>query len=546
MEIEKFLEKATNTSPDEINFIAISNISEEKLSSLLDLGLEGLPSPSVQIKPFPNTQNELSNLLGTNSLYDFGEISFVFNQPNLFGDHNTIPKNDATHNIYAGDGYTLRFPDVVHSQHIKERNVLKNELLEIFKKDICVYDDNFDIYLTKKNKEHVLEKAKDSFVFKLLYLQENGLLEEFKPKYKKVYKVDVDSITKLEKDIMTGFDLSKAQENPNTYLCDKIQKLCEGRSDVVKKMYEKRFSDSNGNISSLSFYEYYKNEIIAINQGQKPTLKVDKEKTYNALNKLLNKAQKNNGGYDFISFVEDKMDSIYHSPKIKETGKDVTLDNIVQYMKRNRGLGSEQTLGFGMLNREVAKTIRKIRCYDDLIDNLDVLTDEDRKDKCYIDMHSKLISFFDGNISREKYDELFNELIPKIITTTGLVSNIEKLKIALEDINIKNVSNDVISEFSEFISEQRNKKQFYYEAKPNKGFLFKHAHWEKDRNLHGVVVPNNLSKKLMDFLENKTDLKIIQYNPNNKLSRLKALYRFKSSFIKKPKKEKKYKHSKHI
>jgi hypothetical protein len=176
-EIEKFLKEQ-----NEIQFIAVSNISPYKLNKLFDIGIAGLPCPSVQIKSIPNKEYKLKDISEKDSLLDFGSISFVFNQKNIFGKHKTIPKNDATHQIYTGDAYTFVFPNIIYSSHIKAQNSFTNRLRDQYTTENCYVEDDFDIILRRKNKNkyELQEKFNKSLCAKLLFLKEADLLNEMK------------------------------------------------------------------------------------------------------------------------------------------------------------------------------------------------------------------------------------------------------------------------------------------------------------------------------------------------------------------------------
>lgn len=59
-ELDDFL-KRKKSEHDSPQFVAVSNITEENLINLVDLDFKGIPSPSVQIKPFPKSFDGLKN-----------------------------------------------------------------------------------------------------------------------------------------------------------------------------------------------------------------------------------------------------------------------------------------------------------------------------------------------------------------------------------------------------------------------------------------------------------------------------------------------------
>lgn len=505
----------------EVEFIAISNIHSNNFEKLLEIGIEGLPSPSIQI----SIANE--ELKYDSPIHDFGDISFIFSQENIFGNHTTIPKNDATHNIFAGDAYTLRFPDIEFSQHIKERNMLVNELYDVNKRENAIYADPITEQVQKKWKLDTVEKANKSFLFKLFYLERNGLADEFKPKYKKD-KLPDDYDPEL-KEILRSFDYSQAEKNPETYLSDYILKKIESaKSNFSKRRIKENLLDENGNPSATKFAEYYEVEIkLAKGKGK---VRLDKETTAKRLNALIRKANKISGK-TFKEFVNDELDKIYHSPRISGTRIEANLDNIVAYMKRNRGSGTEQDNFSSVMKKNAAKNIVEIRSIEEMYDRIDILRGDKLKPQCHINLFYSLSEKSNGKYND---DILHEEVLPNTLASIKYSDQFSDISTKLENIGITGVSDSVIQKVKDLALSHRSLNQRYFEAKPNKGFLFKHSDYEPDRNIMGVVIPKDTPKYIVNFLK-KTDMRIVRYDSNDKSSRLKAINKFKSLFLNKPK-----------
>lgn len=507
----------------EIEFIAISNIHSRNFEKLLEIGIEGLPSPSIQI----SIANE--DLEYDSPIHDFGDISFIFNKENIFGMHSTIPKNDATHNIFAGDAYTLRFPSVEFSQHIKERNKLLKELYKVNGRKNAIYSDPITEQIQKNWKLDTIEKARKSFLFKLLYLERYDLADEFKPKYKKE-KIS-EAYNHELRVIFKSFDYAQAEKNPTTYLSDYIlKKVASAKSNFSKKRMKENFLDENENPSAIKFAEYYKNEIkLAKGKGK---ILLDKDTTSKRLNALVRKANKISGK-TFNSFINEELNKIYHSPKIADTRIEANLDNIVAYMKRNRGTGSEQENFSSVMKKNAAKNIVKIRSVEEMHEKIDILRGSNLKPQCHISLFYSLSEKSEGKYS---HDILHEEILPETLASIKYSDSISDINMKLEKIGIVGVSDSIIQKVKDLALEHRSLNQRYYEAKPNKGFLFHHSDYENDKNIVGVVIPKDTPKHILDYLK-KTDMRIVRYDSNDKSSRLAAINKFKSSFITKPKKK---------
>ena len=508
-----------------MNFIAFSNIQQEALQKIFDLEINALTCPSVQIRQFPDSYKELDLLKDDSSFNSFGDISFVFSKQNIFGQHNTIPKNDATHQIYAGDAYTLRFPDISFSVDIKNKNNFIKEINNVYNFDnVKEYiHDNFELELERKHKDkyRIKENLLNSLSIKFLFLKEAGILDKF--------KVIEDKDTQLTKYTENDSELKTLLKETNTltirnnkqeYIDFITKKYNSIKDKEEKEVWKLLCYDKDNNPDPIAFFKVFQKDINILKN--KNNSKINKEKTNELLNKLLKKSEKILNT-KFEDFLEYHLQTIFHSPKIKENNKPLTADNIVSYMKRQRGNGVEQG-NFYNYNRAAAMNQNTIRSYEDMEANSSNLINSEGLAK-YDQLIQNKISKIGQKVNA--YDEEFIDKIAKL----GKNPSLDSIKKQFQNMEINIEDPMLMLDIQELCKLNNNRKHLYFEAKPNKAFYFDNR-THSDSILTHVVVPNDINQNLLKRLE-KTNLKIIKYNPKseNSLSRLKALYQCRELFI---------------
>lgn len=529
-ELNEFLERKKKEY-EQPQFVAVSNISEENLINLVDLDFNGIPSPSVQIKPFPKSFDGLKEINSDDSLNSYGEISLIFNQKNIFGNNKTIAKNDSTYSIYAGDAYTIRFPEIEHKLIEEDYDLLIESLDSVCKKVNNGKDkvnNNYLDFLRSCSKKLATLDAIDSMAFKLKYLDDCGLLDKFKFIYEFEYKKTRELPNEL-KNILKDFSFEDCYKDQKGYKSDEISKYLDGLSSFSKRIILKNIKDEEGEISSKLFSEYFKDDIKNIN-GKPERIKVYKKTaTLNLLNNLLKRAEKISE-CKYKTFVRREVNWVYTEPKIEDSRKPATPENILNYMRLNRGQGKEQSNVISSLSVEISKNIQKIRSIKELEDNVNQLSDSYEEKYCYIDISSKIMSYAKDRSSKN-LDSLYYEKIPKLFSTYKKIDHNDTMKKLLLSLDILDVPDNLIEEFKDFFNHMNNRKQSYYEAKPNNVFMFNHVGVSDTEKLVGIVVPKDIDDDLLTYLEKKTDLRIEMYNPENELSRFKSIYKFRDQFI---------------
>jgi hypothetical protein len=528
-DIKEFLK--TKEKPKQ--FIAIHNTDPDKLAKLFELNFDAIPAPSIQIKPFPDKDYNLHTISKDDSLHSYGSISFIFDKSNVFGKHTTIPKNDNTHKIYAGDGYTIRFPDKQYSVQRKPYNRLIDRLIDLTHHDKSCFNDSIIQYLEKtyKNKDDIQERMNRSFLMKLMFLEDNNMLDDFKiSKNRK----NVSSFIRGNKDIykiLGNFSASYIKENLSL-ITGAFQKIIDETKDPIERESLNDLYKDDGIITTATIIELHRDDIKII-KGKNKFINV--EKTSKNLNSLIKKLEKQKEK-SLEDFVISKLSPVFNNPKIKGTSTLYTSENVLNWMKRNNSAGNEQSLytDYNAVGAENQIIIRHDSDFDYHVEK--IVSHQERMDynKQRFDLEQiieeKLMSnHYHGDYTKHEDKK---ELIVFAIGSMGrnpdketVVNCLNRYKFDIKD----NLS--LTSEVQKFAILNNNVIHEYYEAKPMKDFSFNSSNIGNNHAIKGVVVPNNLNEKIMANLE-KHNIKIVKYNPKNPESRMRALYKFREHFIK--------------
>ena len=508
-----------------MNFIAFSNIQQSALKKIFQENIDALICPSVQIRKFPDNYQDLGILKDETSFNSYGDISFVFSKNHIFGDHKTIPQNDATHEIYTGDAYTLRFPDIVYTLNKKNMNNFIEEVNELYNEEKLkgyFYNDLPQILQkSHKDKYRIKEEVLNNEAAKLLFIKETGLLESFK-----VFKTQKYSLNHLIKNdnefqnILLKMDTMTVRKDPKKYenfIIKKINQLQEEDKEIFQALTH----DSNNQPNAIAFYKSFQKDMRLLKNGNEQ--KIDIKKTDLFLKKMLKKAEKALNT-NFNDYIEYYLSEIFINPRIKDNNKPLNAENAVSYMKKMRGSGQEQNQHLSY-NRVDGENQRKIRNIEDLeLYSNNLVSDEELK--IYDKDVERLIQRLSDKINPRDEDFI------KIIGRLGRDPKLNEIQLALKGTEFETNNPILIMNIQELAQKNNRRKHLYYEAKPNKAFYFNKWMPSNNKILSHVVVPNDIDSTLLKYLE-KTDLKIVKYNAKaeNGLSKLKALYQCRDCFI---------------
>lgn len=496
-----------------MKFIAVSNISEDGLRKIFDLSLEGLPCPSIQLKPF----NYTNNIEHDDTLFSFGSISFIFKKEHIFGDHSKIPKNNATYEIFTGDGYTLRFPDLKYSIFKPNLTNLKNDIVKLLNElEDFPMDDFFNKIQSIKSRDYFIDRAIDSITMKLLFLKDHDYLHHFNPIFSKKEHSSIFKNDLRFQNLLKDISRESISNNPELYI-DFIEDKIKNSNKHDKMIFD--LLKDNDVVNPLLLLTFFKDDISLIkNQNFKTYERIQ---TIELINKLVKEVEETQN-IKYQSYIASTAKHIYHDPKIEENNKPANIDNIVSYMKRKRGLGEEQG-NFTGINRFLAMQKHKIHSVSELKDYLYCITDRETK------------TLNDEKI-RKMFDEIslltnisYFDLIDKFVDL-GTQHNDKHIIKVFDNLNF-NDNPELLNKIKEFLEEARNSKHLYYEAKINQAFYFpSYPYGYNGNKLSHVIVPDNIAPDLLSNLE-KLKFNIIKYDHTDPISRLKAFKQCEHLFI---------------
>jgi hypothetical protein len=530
LDIKSFIESKNNINNNPL--IAIHNITEEKLYQLLfDLELDGIPTPSIQIKPFINKQSEIKDIDPDSSLGKFGEISFIFNQDNLFGGHTTIPTNNRSHFIYEGDAYTSRMPEIRHSKNVKAFNKLFNDLIAVDRKgEPCIDDSIIQKFQSSYiEKQSFREKMQSSELIKKLFIDEFGRIDDYKitKKKKKIEKKGIvasETISSIFIKMKSTDDFYKYKDS----IIKAFKEYIDNRNTpTIKNMYLDSYSNENGlDIDMIKLIHSSE-----IGETKYKTV-VDMTKTKKTIDKIIKEIE-SNYNIKIHDYINHKLDEILINPKIIENNKAVTLESLANWLRKNSGEGVEQG-DFGKLEKLSTTFQKRIRTIEDLFECSNNLVDDktiEKERKIYSDLNFKLKNYFSNNkkYGHEKSENIFYETVKNAGRSgnrANIIQTLQSHDIELNDEEIRN-----IIEFSRI---NNNRKHEYMEAKIQNQFHFKDSYSVLDNQLiQGVVLPKDTDPKIIEKIKGYK-LKVELYNPNKQGDRYRALLKFKDCLIQNP------------
>lgn len=232
--------------------------------------------------------------------------------------------------------------------------------------------------------------------------------------------------------------------------------------------------------------------------------------------------------YDlFNSWVEKEKDK-YFTPglyfdaasKNASKGKAVpfTNENIIPYMRKNKGAGTEETstVGIGKIRANVQPQIKSLEEARQNRPRLYSSYNEGNNNSAF---DSKLIDYQDLLAPYYKWPDGSWQMRNDVGTA---LSNAPKIGIraALEREGFENVPDSLIPELEEFISELANAPVDYFESKPMRQVGFE--------EFSGALVPMNAPQSTLRLLESK-NIPYTTYDDANPADRTEARKRFKDS-----------------
>lgn len=472
----------------------LHNTSLEALENYQKLG--GLPSPSMAV-----TQKDLP-------FDSFGDITLV-GKPGNFD-----PKVSASNKIYSSDAYTPRAPAPIQTT---KRNAY-DYLLENYEPYAKKFDEGIgfildDVY-QQSFKKHASSRRQDQV--KEIFNSNAGKL-----KFLKDQGIELDPIMKS-----TDLEIKKykfGKKNMiglfNKQTGKKIEAVPEGISDGS-------FQIPYGQSGTEYIQNLYKEKLI-------PT--VDKMKTRTLINSAMDKFKVS----DFNAWKKTETEKIFNPEKFFESTnpyaynsnpkfKEYELNNLVNYMKKQRQIGGEQGMGSKGMGRLKSVLTGRFKNLDEVKQNKSQLVDKElpnnqelyaKTEQDFFDIVENMIDF----VSKSKtphstasnqlsFMDTVNDQIFEAIQRGGSKEAIKKSFDFLGDL-----PNAQVNKIEKFIKDLEKAPVEYFEAKPTRAVGLD--------EFAGAIVPTYTKPETLQILKN-LGLRREFYDPKYPRTRIQAREKF--------------------
>jgi hypothetical protein len=283
--------------------------------------------------------------------------------------------------------------------------------------------------------------------------------------------------------------------------------------DLLNTILKQSFSKDLLSFSCICDLNSYFNNVM------KAPLKINKEKAYSRLNKLIDGPRKKEA---FQTWIKETFSPFISDPyfyKRNHNGEQVkkafTIDNVTKHMSGNiRGGEGGAMHGAGEIR---AAVIQRFRNKSDIIDRIDLLCSEDEMTEIADDFNATLSDFPEklAPYCKFKTDTMFYRgTVYEEIRDYATNRNVKSLS---ESFNVDDIPQDLMQEIDTFISELKHTKSHYFEAKVQGKMQLS--------DFSAAIVPKDIPKESLKILK-ECGLKIKSYDPKCKISRTLAVQSF--------------------
>lgn len=499
------------------DLIAVHNLTEDNMRSVLELG--GLAMPSIAVIKAEQGHSQ------------YGTISVVF-------DKNTIdPKASSANEVYGGDAWTPTFPQVEYEADEKVESRIRKKYYELEPKVDAQTARVMYSYIgdlageidRKGGVEKIIEHLEDNIDMMQMYLADNGF-KKIEPVKKTIVKRTPrqqaeqyeSMIQKMGEDVMRSFatpEGGKIGWHRKAWMNEHMEALKQAYVEVLTeatglpKENVEVLAESGQNLYKMARDTYYyletggetSEEVVDYETFEKEIRdKVDKKAYKKWLEDLFKGAVKRKG----IRNDKDLFTSNGNRRSFSSTHWDVTLDNVVRAMR-----GKEKT-GAGMLGRSIeGAAVKKYSSIQDVkadSDRLRTIPEEEYKTmrKNFRDRFRDISGEFAGNKDWINAGDVLVEYITKSQTADGIYKLMQK------DAAFYKPSRDVAEKLAELVEEMKNAPTGYFEAKPRRAVGFE--------EMAAVIIPDNLSEDVRTGLEDK-GVAVLEYKAGDEADRLNKL-----------------------
>lgn len=468
------------SQPKDMMFV--HNTSEKAIKGFDEMG--GIPSPSlaVQTSDVP--------------LQGFGDIQLI-GKPKSFD-----PSINLKNAIYSSDAYTPRVPAPFRVANKNAYKELKNDYQDIANKFNLRIDSVVDDMYSQSFKKNAANSYGNSEINrffdyddapKIKFLQEKGI--NIQPIYKGGMDLEIKPYIFRGKTPMLGLYNKKTGE----------------------KIYSQRNNESGKNLL----------EQVKSNNEK---VSIDNIETKKQINKQLKKfnsteydawinSQKNKYLQNDLFF---KSGGLFDNPKTKE----YTLDNLVNYMKRQPQVGGEgDGIGTKGIGRLKAALTGKFKNLDEIKGAKSQIIDKEKAKDVYKKTEDEFFAItndlYNSLPNKSSYNQFsfiddVSDLIFDAIQKGGSAKEIKS------SFDFLNISDKQINKIQQFLKNLKEAPVQYFEAKPTRAVDFS--------EFAGAIVPPKTSKEVIDILE-KRGLKVVKSDPEIDPTKTKARQEFKDQMF---------------
>jgi hypothetical protein len=532
MKTKEFLSKKEIDRPELVIF---HNLEESSLFDILfKRKWKGLAAPKLQIKPIPENNDIDKN----DSFFRLGEITLIFDKENIFGFEHKI--ENRTNHLFLGEESIVEMPHVSYDFSKKHLDKLKNTLL-IKQKNISettsiVFEDSVINFMNESlnaidELKHILYQ---SITNKIEFLETQNISIKIPSKDielpELVYYNPLNDYLKNENmndPFSNYFDkegfLSIWEKTVNNCL-DKI--YFKSNKEKYTQFYEELIYFRENILNRNEINKYYKSQHHINNK----TKVVDFKKLDLLLDNKMKKLE-----IQYSEYIEKQCREIFIKPHLEWEDKyeSYSLENVSKWMYKKSLELTDEKIKYISKN-DIFVDLKEISSKKDVEE---YLKESFRKKleiyKILFKKHSKNtedeieVSLETETLIKESIQFLIRDVANHDSPNLEIIS-----KILIEHEFIEKLTNtelNTIKSNSIFIS---NKPIEYFTSQSFLPYYFKEEEYmEKHEVIKGIILPRNIDKRIKEVLK-KSNIKIHYYNKNDLSTRIKAIKKFKESFLK--------------
>lgn len=471
---------ASSNQPKDMMFV--HNTSEKAIKSFDEMG--GIPAPSLAVQK------------ADVPLQGFGDIQLI-GKPKSF-DPSINPKNA----IYSSDAYTPRVPAPFRIANKDAYKQLQNDYQDIANKFNLRIDSVVDDMYSQSFKKNAANSYGNSDINrffdyddapKIKFLQEKGI--DIQPVYKGGMDLEIRPYTFRGKTPMLGLYNKKTGE----------------------KIYSRRNTESGKNI--LEQVKRSNEKVSIDNIETKKQINKQLEKFNATEYDLWINSQKNKYLQNDLFF---KSGGLFDNPKTKE----YTLDNLVNYMKRQPQVGGEgDGIGTKGIGRLKAALTGKFKNLDEIKSAKSQIIDKEKAKDVYKKTEDEFFAIandiYDSLPNKSSYNQFvfIDDVSDLIFDAIQKGGGAKEIKSSFDYLNI---SDKQVNKIQKFLKNLEEAPVQYFEAKPTRSVDFD--------EFAGAIVPPKTSQEVIDILK-KRGLKVVMNDPETDFMKTKARQQFKDQMF---------------